>query len=373
MNLHHMLNWPDTAPNRDPVDYVWPPFATPGYEISDAELVRLKTMKFDFLRVTADPSIFIASKGARRAELLHLVRSRMERLLGAGFSVVFDLHPVNVNPAFAPLKLVESVQCAAFHAYAEMVEEVARALHPLPLDRVAFELMNEPWLDSKEERARWQPMMELLHTRARSGSKTLPLVLTGAAWSSIGALMELDVAPFAGSNVLYTFHYYEPHTFTHQGVEGDEGAYLSQLQWPAAHDNIIKVKKEAFAAIEALPKPSPEKASLRATTDKLLNDYELSAHNESRLRADFDLLSQWIKKSGIDSSRVFLGEFGCVNAGFDKKPLSQDRGAWLRLVSQTAQHHGFGWALWAYKGYGGMGLFDEKGVMDQTVADALGL
>lgn len=373
MNLHHLLNWPDTLPDRDPVEYVWPPFATPGYDISDAELARLKEMKLDFLRVTADPSLLLATRGERRAEVLRIVKARVERLIGAGFTVIFDLHPVNVNPAFAPLKLVESVKCAALAAYGDVVEETARALHTLPHDRVAFELMNEPWLDGKEERARWQPMMEMLHRRARAGSKTLPLVLTGAAWSSIGALMELDVRPFAESNVLYTFHYYDPHTFTHQGVEGDEAAYLSQLGWPAEHVNIAKVKQNAFATIGSLAQPAAQKAETRAVTDKLLNDYELTAHNEQRLESDFDMLSGWLRRNNIPPTQVYLGEFGCVNAGFNKKPLGAERAAWLGKVRETAEKHGFGWALWAYKGYGGMGLYDDKGVLDKAVAQALQL
>ena len=373
INLHHLLNWPDTIPDRDPVEYVWPPFATPGYDISDAELARLRQMKLDFLRVTADPSIFLATQGAKRVDLIQTVKARMQRLLGAGFTIIFDLHPVNVNPAFAPLKLVESVTCPALRSYGDVVEELARALHPLPHDRFAFELMNEPWLDGREERARWQPMMEMLHKRARTGSSTLPLVLTGAAWSSIGALMELDVSPFAGSNVLYTFHYYDPHTFTHQGVEGDEAAYLSQLKWPAAHDDIAQVKRDAFAAIEALKQPAPAKAERRAVTDKLLNDYELTAHNEERLKSEFDMLSRWLEKNRISPDRVYLGEFGCVNAGYNKKPLGNERADWLQRVRLTAESHGFGWALWAYKGYGGMGLLDDKGVLDESAAKALEL
>lgn len=373
MNLHHLLNWPDTVPDRSPVEYVWPPFATPGYEISDAELQQLKQSRIDFLRVTADPSIFIASSGPRREQLFSLVRQRLDRLIGAGFAVIFDLHPVEVNPSFGPLKLVERTDCPAFKRYADVVEAAARHFDSLPHDRFAFELMNEPWLDGAEERRRWQPMLETLHRRARAGSPTLPFIISGAAWGSIGALLELDLAPFAGSNLLYTFHYYDPHTFTHQGVEGDEAAPLSRLDWPAETTNLQRARADAFSTIDATAKSSGEKATARQVTEKLLQDYELTAHNAARMEADFDLVAKWADSHRIDRSRLLLGEFGCVAAGADKNPLGSARAAWFHAVRQAAEARSIAWALWAYKGYGGMGLFDDAGHRDETIAKALDL
>ncbi len=372
ISLHHLLNWPDTKDGQGKTEYLWPPFATAGYQISDAELARLKAMGFDFLRVTADPSIFLASSKARQEHLHQVVRTRVQRLLGAGFKVIYDLHPVSVNPDYAPLKLVESQDSPAFRAYADLMEEMARSLDDLPHDQFAFELMNEPWLDSQAEIARWQPMLEILHHRARQGSATLPLVLTGAQWGSIKALMQLDLRPFQGSNVLYTFHYYDPHTYTHQGVGGDEGAYLAGLQWPASPGNIADVREAAFARIDAAKQSPALAAQTKAVTRKLLADYELAAHDRQRMTADFEAVAHWAKKAGIPAQRIFLGEFGCVNAPH-QQPLGKDRVQWLRAVRDSAQESGFAWALWAYKGYGGMALFDDKGRIDSGIAEALEL
>ena len=372
MNLHHLLNWPDTKPGEGKTEYVWPPFETKEYQIGGDELARLKSMGFDYLRVTADPSIFLASEPARREQLIGRARRTVTRLIGAGFRVIFDLHPVSVNPDYAPLKLVESIDSPAFKAYADLMEEVARSLHDLPHDRVAFELMNEPWLDSAEEIARWQPMLERLHSRARRGSPTLPLVLTGAQWGSPSALMKLDTKPFAGSNVLYTIHYYDPHTYTHQGVESDEGAYLSGLQWPASHVNTVTVLDAACVRIDAARKPPAEQKQLKDMMRKLLSDYELSAHDAQRIRTDFEAVATWAAKAGIPAQRIFLGEFGCVSSPHHT-PLGEDRTTWLRTVHDAAHASGFGWALWAYKGYGGMALFDEAGNADDGIVKALEL
>ena len=372
INLHHLLNWPDTKDGQSKTEYVWPPFHAANYQISDTELARLRAMGFDFLRVTADPSIFLASDRAKREHLRKVVRATVTRLLGSGFKLIFDLHPVSVNPDYAPLKLVESRDSPAFRAYADLMEELARSFDDLPHDRFAFELMNEPWLDSKAEVARWQPMLEILHTRARKGSATLPLILTGAQWSSISALRQLDLRPFKGSNVIYTFHYYDPHTYTHQGVEGDEGAYLAGLQWPPAHENVVSVRESAYTRIDEAKLSPAARAQTKEATHKLLADYELTAHDRQRMTADFESVARWAKTAGIPPQRIFLGEFGCVNTP-RKTPMGEDRTRWLRAVRDSAQEFGFAWALWAYKGYGGMALFDDKGRLDKGIAEALEL
>lgn len=375
ISLHHLLNWPDAKTQNGKTDYVWPPFETPEYQISDAELARLKTMGFDFLRVTVDPSIFLSYRSAadssKRDHLIQVSKRTIQRLIDAGFSVIFDLHPVGVNPDYEPVKLVESIDSPTFKAYADLVEILATAFHPLDSKRFAFELMNEPWLDSQEEVARWQAMMELLHKRARQGSASLPLVLTGAQWGDRKALMALDLKPFKNSNVLYTFHYYDPHTFTHQGVEGDEAEFLAGLHWTISKDNLKKVRDQAYRRIDASKKSPKEIKQIKSVTAKLLKDYELTAHDQTRVRSDFEALSKWAASEGIPVQRIFLGEFGCVSSAH-KVPLGTPHSTWLRAIKETAEEFGFPWSLWAYKGYGGMGLIEE-GKVDKGIAQALNL
>ncbi|MEI6715618.1 MAG: cellulase family glycosylhydrolase [Verrucomicrobiota bacterium] len=375
ISLHHLLNWPDAKTDKGKTEYIWPPFETPEYQISDTELVHLKAMGFDFLRVTVDPSIFLAHSASadspKRKHLIQVSKTTIQRLIDAGFSVLFDLHPVGVNPDYAPLKLVESINSPTFKAYADLVEVLAGSFAQLDANRFAFELMNEPWLDTQEEVARWQAMMELLHTRARKGSATLPLVLTGAQWGDRKALMRLDLKPFKNSNVLYTFHYYDPHTFTHQGVEGDEAEFLAGLNWSISQDNLKKVREQAYRRIEGTKNSSKEIKQIKDVTTKLLKDYELTAHDQTRVRSDFEALSKWATSEGIPVQRIFLGEFGCV-ASAHKVPVGASHSVWLRSIRETAEAFGFPWALWAYKGYGGMGLI-EGGKVDKGIAAGLNL
>jgi endoglucanase len=375
INFHHLLNWPNVQKlDNGKVNYVWPPFADEKFKVSDSELAKLKRVGFDSIRLTADPSIFAEADGDRRRVLDRLVQDTISRLLGAGFKVVFDLHPVAVNPDYAPAKLIADSSAPVFMSYARLVEHMAGVLKDMPYDKVVFELMNEPWIARDSDFPRWQAMQQELHSRARAAAPNLPLLLTGALWSNIRALISLDVHPFKDSNVLYTFHYYDPHTFTHQSVRGDDAEYIVDLTWPPQNDNINKVLQDALTRIANDQKLDENtKRQKQSRTRKLLSDYRIANHTADQIKADFASVEQWAVRNSVSRDRIVLGEFGCVATSNDLKVL-QARSAWLRAVRTTAEEFGFPWAFWAYKGWGGMSLMDTRGTqLDEGVLETLGL
>jgi hypothetical protein len=69
---------------------------------------------------------------------------------------------------------------------------------------------------------------------------------------------------------------------------------------------------------------------------------------------------------------VLLGEFGCVLASRGR-PTGEGRLRWLSTVRRAAEARSFGWAYWAFKGYGGMELVDQEGVLHGDLLAPLGL
>ena len=57
------------------------------------------------------------------------------------------------------------------------------------------------------------------------------LIATGALWSTVDGLVSLT--PVRDPNVVYTFHFYEPHTFTHQNQPWANTAGLHDIPYPA--------------------------------------------------------------------------------------------------------------------------------------------
>ncbi len=93
VSVHHLLNWPEIRQRGDQIDYVWPPFQEAKHRMSDGEMRRLATLGFDFVRLTVDPSIFVAADASRFEQLMEQSRQIIARFHAANLKVIFDLHP----------------------------------------------------------------------------------------------------------------------------------------------------------------------------------------------------------------------------------------------------------------------------------------
>ncbi len=368
INFHHLLNWPDVVPNGSSMAYTWPPFADPAHRLEDADLQRAKSLGFDFVRLTLDPGIMIAEgAGSHGLELAAHVGGGVDALLNFGFQVVLDLHPVAVNPDYAPQRLTAPDGAAVMQAYAAMAGRMAALLASAPQDRVALELFNEPPLSARADMARWPPLLKQLHDAARRAAPELPLFLGAARWNDRAALMAMDLTPFRGSNVRVTFHDYDPHLFTHQGVKDGVTAYVSGLGWPVTPlqaGEALGRAKAAIAADSALD--AARKSALAASADRQFAPLHQDGHNAARIAADFQELGLWADANGVPREHVLLGEFGCVRG-------VNGQLAWIEAVRRAAEAEGFAWAYWAYKGYGGMELVDAAGGLHGDLLPPLGL
>ena len=348
VNIHHMLNWPRHL-HEQPVDYVWPPFTTQDYATSSDTLAALRHVGFTFVRLTLDPAIFIASDAERRQTLVTIVLDRVRQIMSAGFEVVLDLHPVAENPAFAPAQLT-MIGSPAFPIYLEITAMLAAALARLPPERVALELMNEPLLTGPEGVARWQGLQQGLYAAARKSAPDLALVLTGANWSAARELTALDTTPFRGGNVIYAFHYYDPHIFTHQGVaKAVPERYFEGLLWPPSRgqaDEMAGLVRQRVSADETLGPNKRDEAE--ASAEKALARYMAVADTDRKIQDDFAMVARWAKANGV-AGRVLVGEFGANQSAIETPALHRARITWLETVRKTAEAEGFGWAYWALK------------------------
>jgi len=82
-----------------------------------------------------------------------------------------------------------------------------------PPQGLLFELYNESTIDT----ATWQSVADTLVRRVRALAPAHTLVVGGNGYNSVEGLTRLS--PLADSNLLYTFHFYSPFRFTHQGAE----------------------------------------------------------------------------------------------------------------------------------------------------------
>jgi endoglucanase len=381
--IHNMMNWAAVVERSNPKRYSWPPFIGANYETSDALLRNVAKAGFDFIRLTVDPGPFLQFTDKKRDALDRHLVGVVQRLLAHGFDVIVDFHPNSQVPDYAAEKLVQSLDDSLFLSYVRLVRRTAGLLARLRTSKVALELMNEPqygWDPPTTER--WQRMLELLHREARGEAPNLLLVLTGARGGDAKGLIAVDPAPFVESNVLFSFHYYEPHDFTHQGVMSSVPSawhwrFLSGLPYPVGSSDPDRawgrIRENVFANANL---NAVEKARALQQVRERVSKYVATGFSRKNISDDFDSVLNWAKHHDIDPRSILLGEFGATRTyGIYRAsdPVSQE--AWMRDVRIEAERRGFRWALWALSGYGGMALVETDGsdTLDPVSLHALGL
>lgn len=381
-SIHNLMNWA-AVEDGDKTRYRRPPFATQAHQLIAGILPNMRQAGFDFIRLTLDPGPFLQFTGADRDDLDRQLLANIGRLSEAGFGVVVDFHPNWQNPTYAPEKITASADGPLARAYGQMLARTARLLKPLGGGRIAFELMNEPqWGWDASSTARWQAIQKTWHDLVRAEAPDLTLVLTGARGGDREGLLAIDASRYAGSNVLWSFHYYKPYVLTHQGVKADNESarfwrYFSDLPYPAAPEQyddawrIIRRNIEADTAIKPQDRPT-----LLADARKTLKEYLELRPGRAMVAKEFAEVEAWARKHNVAPQRIFLGEFGITRTyGNYRASPPEPLENYLGDVRSEAEARGFGWAMWAVSGYGGMSLIrdDDKADLDVPTLRGLGL
>ncbi|GLS44528.1 glycosyl hydrolase [Methylobacterium brachythecii] len=382
IGVHSLLNWGTLEPNRSD-HYAARPFSDVDHELPDALLEAVAKAGFDFVRLTVDPGPFMQLTGAARDALDDRLAATVRRIQRLGLAVVVDLHSNTQVAAYDAQAIIATADSALFRSYVALVRRTARLLAGLARTDVAFELMNEPpYGYDPESRRRWQGMMETLHAAARAEAPEMTLILTGSHGGDREGLLALDAAPFRGSRVLYSFHYYEPYDFTHQGVpeEGIAGRYrqyLSGMPYPAASVPRAAVEAGVRANIDADPDLDfATRLLVQRQAAAKIDTYLRAGADRTMIARHFQEVADWARRNGIHGDQIFLGEFGATRSYDNHRAASADSYQnWIGDVRREAEARGFGWAIWALTGTGGMALVSTDGgtQLDIGSSCALGL
>jgi hypothetical protein len=259
-----------------------------------------------------------------------------------------------------------------FQGYLRLLERTAALLDRLGSDRVGLELMNEPPGSTEA----WQPMQDAAYRAARRQAPRLPLVLTGGLDGMPEGLLTLRTEAFRNDPaVLYTFHYYEPFQFTHQGAPWNAARYLADVPYPATARPLRDSLDATAAAIAAASLTPQQKLVAASDAWRHLESYRRSGFDRSAIARSLDRVVRWGRANGVSPGRILLGEFGVRKS--DRPPYgirAAERRQWFADVRAEAEARGFIWAVWVYSGSGGFALVEERGVNVETaVTEALGL
>ncbi len=309
-----------------------------------ADFALIKSLGFDHVRVSINPEPLIASKklGSLRVDAIERLDQSVQQIQAAGLNVILDIHPEQdwkdemVKGDDGPQQFYNFWSTFAGH-YASTDPE-----------HVFFELMNEPNLS---DWYRWEGIQAGAVNRVRKVAPQHTLILTAASWGSLDALLEME--PVRDENVIYTFHYYSPFWFTHQGAQWgtQDWVTLKGIPYPSTPENI-----QPFLGLEP-----DERARLS------LQRYGFDHWNAQRVGMEVDAAAEWAHKRGVP---VYMGEFGAFKEF--SKPEARD--TWISDVRTAAEAKHIGWCMWDYQDNFGLVTKGAGGtVVDDGVLRALGL
>ena len=341
--------------------YGAPPFQTQRPVPAAADLARLKKLGFDFIRLPVDPGPFLAAAAPERDRLLDTLLSAVALAHEAGLNVIVNLQANGATHYWNPERLYAALSAPEFPAYAGLVHETAKALQRFPAPMIALEPVNEPPQACAADD--WAAVQGRLLALARAANPALTLIACGGCGSMIGGLQALDPAPLRKlSPLLYTFHYYEPYLFSHQGapwMREPVYAALNNVAWPASAGSLQASMASVSARMTRDLRPADEKARALSETERLLREYYAANPDVRFVRQHFELVASWAKTHAISMDQILLGEFGALRS--DERYVAApaaDRIRYIRDVRETAEAFGLPWAFW--------NLFDGFGAMDET-------
>ena len=280
---------------------------------------RMRALGFRHIRVQLDPAWLLdpAKPGTLRPERLAELKQNLVTAQSYGLMVVLVPEP----DGEAKRRYVQSESGAV---ELEVIwRALAKALRDQPVNRLVFEVLNEPEsADAASNRA----LMQRLVTAIRSQAPRHSIVVEGHAYSGVDELVAMQ--PLADSNLIYSFHFYEPFNFTYQGAFWGWPLWKKFSNWP--YPSSPEAVAPLLAAADAEARP-------------YLADYGQQRWNRARIDARLDQVGLWAARNEV---AVWCGEFGVTRLG----PPLDARRRWLTDVREALDARRIPWTLWDYTG-----------------------
>jgi endoglucanase len=197
-------------------------------------------------------------------------------------------------------------------------------------DYILYEILNEPHGISTTD---WGAIQNQVINSIRANDTKHTIVVGGSGYNSYTELGNLPV--YTDNNLLYTFHFYDPFMFTHQGASWVVPSMEPLSGVPFPYD---------AARMPACP------AGLKGTwIESSLNSYPAEG-TVSRVK---QLIDNAISFRNSRNVNIFCGEFGV----FIPNSSPDDRASWYNIVKQYFEENNIPWTIWDYKG--SFGLFTK--------------
>ena len=236
-------------------------------------------------------------------------------------NAIIDLHHVEFDGSVGTAATTERIVW--------LWTQIANRYKDTNAEKVFFEIRNEPHDIAADV---WRKQATEIIETVRSIAPRHTLIVGFHDWNGRKAL--IDSKPFEDENIIYTFHYYDPFIFTHQGAT-----------W--AGEGLPELKGVEFPFSKKIKVPKTAKGKW---VEGLIKNYEKDS-TADKMFADLKAAKDWSEKHNVP---IFLGEFG----SFAKFATEESRCRHAKIIYTALGKLDIPNAWWEWDG--GFNMF-EKG------------
>jgi len=298
----------------------------------------IKNAGYDHIRLPVDEEQLWKEDGEKYEEAFSLLHKGIEWALERDLRVVVDLHIIrshHFNRGERPLWNDPAEQ----EKFLELWRQLSDELNRYPLDRVAYELMNEAVTDDPDN---WNQLVSRAHAVIRELEPERKIVVGSNMWQSVHTFPDL-VVPEDDPNIILSFHFYHPMVLTHYKAPWTKvGEYEGPVNYPG--------KVVPDSAI------TPLTGELKERVENWAGVYNIDS-----IRKEIQLPVQYARERNL---KLYCGEWGCLPT-----PPREARLQWYADVRTVLEENDIAWAHWDYKG--GFGIVSSTGEKDDELIETL--
>ena len=313
----------------------------PPEALDMAEIELFKRTGFNYVRLPVNVSNLFDQKNPEKLKKIGLdhLDAAVDIIISRRLAVMVEIHDVSSD-------LWKKNDYG--DKFARFWRALAKHLSVYDPEWVFLEMVNEPSAETPE---RWNQVWPKILSAMREGAPEHTLILDAnqrASENQRDSVKALTMmAPADDRNVVYSFHFYQPMIFTHQGATWgwDMLRHFRDIPYPSSP-----------AAVQPILSNIDERAR------KYVKTYGEDYWNSGKIARTFSLAAEWARRH---KAPLICNEIGV----YRKVSPSQSRAAYLRDVRTALERNNVGWAIW----FGLRTEKDGKTILDPDVAGALGL
>lgn len=312
--------------------------------ITADDLKLMHSLGFTYVRIGVDP-IYFRNYGAldepSKAALWKRLDDAVDGALAAGLAVDLCVFP---RDDFKQALSADRPMTEFLMLWSSLAKRYADR----DPDRLFLEIMNE---SEVQDPYRWVGLESAVVSAIRRVDPVHTILASGAHYDSLDDL--LATQPLGDPNIIYTFHYYEPYQFTHQGASwgSPEWLYYKNIPFPATVGDL--------------------KTQLDAVPNDLaryqLFLYAVGNWTPDTIRQRIAFAADWGREHNVP---ILCNEFGAFR---DTAP-PDSRARYIEAVRSALEANHIGWAMWDWSGnFGLVTRPNNHPTVDPVIAKALGL